>query len=106
MRPLDSVTQAVPPGLQPGRQRKRVFIGAKVTSVPSREVWRVLETNNGAQMNCEEDSEVWVVPLGAKLRDRGAGMKLMKTAPQLVDKDTKDSTGNHLTKIPCMGVRI
>lgn len=30
----------------------------------------------------------------------------MKTAPQLVDKDTKASTGNHLTKIPCVGIRI
>lgn len=64
MRPFDSATQAVPSGLQSGRQRKWVFIRAKVTSVPSREVWRVLETNNGAQMNREEDSEVWVAPLG------------------------------------------
>lgn len=89
MRPFGIVTQAVQSGLQPGRQGKRVFIGANVTSVPSREVWRVLETNTGAQRNREQDSEVWVAPLGARLGDRGAGMKLMKTAPQLVDRDTK-----------------
>lgn len=40
-------------------------------------------------MNREQDSEVWVAPLGARLRDQGTGMKLMKTAPQLVNRDTK-----------------